>query len=128
MFVAIMKATLGNRVAKRADFSTEAEANEHVAAFADPYPDAFVSPTPDEPEAHWLIDMAAKTIGIAPPQPRDFSATDRIAVDRLMSESGVRLALAKTQFKLINDVRALEGQSPITVQQYKDRIEGLIRT
>ncbi len=127
MFVAIMKADPDNRVAKRADFHEEVDASAHVASFIDRFPDAFVIATPSEPEAHWLLDMAAKTIAIVPPPPPDYSAIDQAVVDRLLLESGVMRALATAQFQIINDVRALEGKNPITAVQYKDIIKGLIR-
>ncbi len=68
-FIAIMKATPDGRVAKYGDFSTEAEADAHVAAFLGDYPDAFTVPEPGEPFSHWRIDMAAKTLVIDPPTP-----------------------------------------------------------
>ncbi len=126
-FTAIMAATQDNRIAKRADFQAEADADAHVAAFPTRYPDAFVVPTPVEPEGHWLLDMAAKTITIVPPPPPDFAAIDQATVDRLLLDSGVMRALATAQFQIVNDVRALEGKSPITAAQYKDKLKGLIR-
>ena len=69
MFVVILAATPENRVAKRADFPTRAEADAHVVLFLDLFPDAFVASMPDAPDGHWLIDMVAKTIGISPPPP-----------------------------------------------------------
>ena len=127
MFVAIMDATQDNRIAKRADFSIEVEADAHVVAFIGPYPDAFVMPTPVEPEEHWLLDMTAKTIAIVPPT-LDFSAIDQATVDRLLLESGVMRALAKALFALVNDVRVLKGDSTITPNQFKTYLKGLIRS
>ena len=93
-FIAIMEATPDSRVAKYQGFSTEAEADAHVAKFTGQYLDAFVVPEPAGPFPHWLIDMAAKTVTIVPPPPPDFSAIDQATVDRLLLESGVMRAFA----------------------------------
>lgn len=127
MFTAIMDATQDSRIAKRADFSTEAEAQAHVDKHNARFPNAFVVTTPIEPEEHWLLDMVVKTITIVPPPPPDFSTTDQATVDRLLLESGVLRALATVQFQIINGVRALEGEESITVEQYKTRLWKLIR-
>ncbi len=99
-FTAIMAATADNRIAKRADFSIEGEADAHAAAFPVRYPDAFVVPTPVEPEGHWLIDMAAETIAIVPPPPPDYDAIDQATVDALLLNSGVMRAFALMMFEL----------------------------
>ena len=129
-FVAIMAAEVDAhgvmRLAKLATFESEAEANAHVAVFIGTYPDAFVVPEPPEPQSHWLIDMAAKTIAIVPPT-LDFSAIDHATVDRLLLESGVMRALAKALFLVVNDVRVLKGENPITASQFKTFLKGLIR-
>ena len=99
-FVAIMSATPDNRVAKFQNFQTETEADAHVALFADRFPDAFVVSEPAEPDGHWLIDMALKTLTIDPPPPPDFAAIDQATVDRLLLESGVMRAFALMMFEL----------------------------
>ncbi len=126
-FVAIMKATPDGRIAKYQDFPTEVEANAHVSMFAGMHPDAFTIAEPSVPFSHWRIDMAARTVVADPPPPPDFNAIDQATVDRLLLESSVMRALAKMQFQIINDVRALQSQSPITAAQYKTQIKGLIR-
>ena len=57
----------------------------------------------------------------------EIDAEDQTRVDRLLLESNVMRAVATVQFEIINDVRALEGKSPITAAQYKTRLKGLIR-
>ncbi len=99
-FIAIMAATPEGRVAKYADFTTRAEADAHVVAFAARWPEAFAIAIPAEPFSHWLIDMAAKTITIVPPPPPDFDAIDRATVDRLLLESGVMRAFGLMMFEL----------------------------
>ncbi len=126
-FVAIMEATPEGRVAKYQGFLTQAEADAHVVLFAVRHPDAFTAPLPADPISHWLIDMGAKTITIVPPPPPDYAAIDQATVDRLLLDSGVLRALATVQFQIINDVRVLEGKSPITSAQYKTRLWKLIR-
>ncbi len=128
MFVVILAATQENRVAKRADFSTRAEADAHVVLFLDTFPDAFTASMPDAPDGHWFIDMVAKTITIVPPPPPDFDAIDQATVDRLLLESGVMRALATALFQAVNDVRVLKGDSTITATQFKTYLKGLIRT
>lgn len=65
MYLAIVRATHEGRVAKYAEFATEAEAAAHVAGFG-----GFVAQRPDAPWPHWVIDMAAQSISVsAPPAP-----------------------------------------------------------
>ncbi len=127
MFIAIMAATPENRLAKYTGFQTEAEAVAHVARFSGQYPDAFVAQEPAGPFSHWFIDMAAKTIAIVSPPPPDFIAIDQATVDRLLLDSGVMRALATALFQIGNDVRVLEGRSPVTAAQFKTYLKGLIR-
>lgn len=126
-FVAIMAATQDNRLAKRADFPTKAEADVHVADHIARWPDAFVVRTPAGQEGHWLIDMVAKTIAIVPPPPPDYAAIDAATVDRLLLESGVTRAQLKTLFSHENRIRVLEGKEVITVGQFKTAFWKLIR-
>ncbi len=126
-FVAIMAASPDGRIAKYQDFLTEPEAEAHVAAFLGTYPDAFVVPQPSEELSNWLIDMTAKTLVIDPPPPFDFDAVDQAAVDALLLDSGVIRALAQALFQLNNRVRVLEGDSVITVAQFKTFLKNLIR-
>ena len=65
-FIALMKETLDNRVAKYQDFDTSAEAQNHVDTHVANYPDAFVHATIQEPVFDWVIDMIAKTISFFP--------------------------------------------------------------
>ncbi len=82
-FVAIMAVTPEGRLAKRADFPTEAEALVHVAAHTVRYPDAFVVATPVEPESHWLLNMSARpqTLTIVPPPTPEPTATGAQMID-----------------------------------------------
>ncbi len=127
MFTAIMAATPDNRIAKRADFLIEEDADAHAAAFPVHYPYAFVVPTPVEPEGHWLLDMEAQTLTIVPPPPPDFDATDQATVDRLLLESGVTRAQIKTLFDHENRIRVLEGRPEVTVEKLKTALWKLIR-
>lgn len=131
MFVAIMAVDQNSRVTKYADFLTEAKADAHIVLaevlFPGKFPDAFVAPEPAAALADWLIDVAAKSISIVPLPPPDFGVIDTATVDRLLLESGVLRALAKALFAVVNDVRVLEGSSPVTADQFKTYLKGLIR-
>ena len=129
-FVAIMKGTLSNRVAKYRPFLTESEADAHVVLFLGKYPQAFVSLTPAEPIEHWLVDMVAKTISIVPPPPPDFTAKDQAAVDALLLDSGVMRAFALTMFEIgkagkTGDWSFFDGVT--NVATFKTLLKGLIR-
>ncbi len=128
-FTAIMAATTDNRIATRADFRTEAEADAHVADFRVRFPYAFVVPTPVEAEGHWLLDMTARppTLTIVPPPPPDFDAIDQATVDRLLLESGVTRAQIKTLFDHENRIRVLEGLPVVSVEQLKTALWKMIR-
>jgi hypothetical protein len=99
-FTAIMAADLDNRISKRADFLLESDAFAHVAEQIIRWPDAFVVSTPVEPESHWLLDMALKTVTILEPPPPDFDAIDQATVDRLLLESGVMRAFGLMMFEI----------------------------
>lgn len=109
----------------------------HPGAFSGSLPTGVVFiDVPEAPDQIlWPVNASGKSGeefahvqgGVLVPFDPDFSATDKADVDRLLTDSGVLRALATVQFQIINDVRALQGKNPITVQQYKDRIEGLIR-
>lgn len=66
-FIAIMKATSDDRVAKYQAFETETEANAHIARFTKRFPNAFVTLEPAAPFSHWRIDTVAKTVTVDPP-------------------------------------------------------------
>ena len=93
-FVAIMSATPDNRVAKFQNFQTEAEADAHVALFADRFPDAFVVSEPAEPDGHWLIDMALKTLTIDPPPQPVPTATGAQMIDEAKERGKLGALLA----------------------------------
>lgn len=62
------------------------------------------------------------------PPPLDLDVLDTEAINRLLIADGsVVRAMAQVQFALINEVRALKGQAPITVAQYKAQLKSLIR-
>ena len=126
-FVAIMKVTPENRVAKAAWFPSETAADDHVVEFVDSHPDAFVAPEPAEPVADWFIDTAAKTITIVARPPHDFGPEDQAAADRMLDDPGIVRALAQALFQTVNDVRILKGQGTITGAQFKTFLKGLIR-
>lgn len=86
-FVAIMDATLDNRVAKFQAFPTEVAAAAHVARFTGRWPDAFVAPEPVEPFPHWIIDMVAKTITAVPPPLPEPAATGAQMIDEAKSRN-----------------------------------------
>ena len=92
-YSAIMAWTAENRVAKLADFGTQAEAQAHITAFAGAYPNAFAVETPAAPVDHWLIDPAAKTVSVAPPAPPRDAINDerarRIAAGATITVTGV---------------------------------------
>ena len=87
-FVAIMAVTPENRLAKYQVFSTEAEANAHVARFTGRFPDAFVVAEPVGPMSHWLIDAKTVTIDVPPPPPPPPESQEIQALRELAIEIG----------------------------------------
>lgn len=57
----------------------------------------------------------------------ELDAEDQTRVDRLLLDSGVIRALAQALFAVVNDVRVLNGDSTVTVTQFKTYLKGLIR-
>ena len=53
--IAAMKTSIDGRVGKLKEFDTLAEAEAHVLAFSNQYPDAFVSPDPGGGFASWRV-------------------------------------------------------------------------
>lgn len=66
VYLAIMKWTAANRIAKYQDFATEAAAQAHVQSRAENCPGAFVVAHPGGNFADWLVDPVAKTISVDP--------------------------------------------------------------
>lgn len=79
-YIAVVAWTEDFRVAKYAEFETEAEANAHVGQVADRFPGAFVAEKPSDTFSEWLIDPDSKAVLIDPPEivpvpePRDLVA------------------------------------------------------
>jgi hypothetical protein len=98
-FLAIMEATEDGRVAKHWAFPTEAEADAHVAAFLDRFPDAFTAPEPAAPFSHWRINTAAQAVTIDPPAPPVPANATKLRLVRALRAAGkwgaVKAALAK---------------------------------
>ncbi len=99
MYVAIMK-TDGDLIAKYAEFETEQEAQAHVGAFAEKFPDAFVVPLPDGPVSRWRVSGQAVTVVPEPGPSTDpadyplYPAQFKALVDYLGKDSAIRLAIA----------------------------------
>ena len=97
-FVAIMAVTPENRLAKYQVFSTEAEANAHVARFTGRFPDGFVVAEPAGPWSHWLIDMVAQTVTIdVPPPPPPPPESDVIQAFRELADLSGPAAVARIE-------------------------------
>ncbi len=92
-FVAIMNATPAGRVAKYANFPTQAAAAGHVALNLAQFPEGFDHVKPDEPFTHWLIDMPGKSISVVTPTPTPVvELPDTIALRDLADALGPRFA------------------------------------
>lgn len=115
--VAIVAWTDDFRIAKYAEFDTEAEANEHVKRVAGRFPDAFVAEKPDAPIGDWLIDSKSVSISRLPaPAP----PTDEERIDSAFPKTDTALVIFEAFFELANDVRSLREQGAITRAQLKD--------
>ena len=63
MYLVIVDTTIDNKIAKKQEYTTRAEADAHVARVIGDYPDTFVIDNPiDFDEDHTTVDVAAKTI------------------------------------------------------------------
>lgn len=67
MTYAAIMSVADNRVAKFKEFETRKEANAHVAAFAEKWPDAFVTKAPAANVSDWWVD--GKSVTVVPTVP-----------------------------------------------------------
>lgn len=81
-FIAVMVWRKDGRVAKFAEFKTEAEAQRHARSFAADYPEAFVVTTPSGRFMEWRV--ADGSLALDPPAP---------TVDQIRRERDRRLAV-----------------------------------
>ncbi len=59
--------------------------------------------------------------------PAEIAAEDAARINSLLSRNDINRALAQMIFRLNNRVRALEGDAPLTVAQFKTALRALIR-
>lgn len=78
--VAIMKVEPSGRAGKYAAFDTEKEAQDHVAAFAERFPDAFTVEADPDQWASWYFDEN-RNLSIVPPEPVPQTEERNIAAD-----------------------------------------------
>lgn len=86
-------------------------------------PDRVVSPWVETVEAARLL--RARTI--RDKTQAEINSEDTTRVNRLLADSGVTRALAKMLFQINNRLRALEGDAPLTVTQFKTALKALMR-
>lgn len=91
MYAAILSVA-DNRVAKYAEFETKKEANAHVAAHAERWPDAFVVKAPEGNVADWWVE--GRTVTVQPPAPPRRMIRKSIVEQRLRAAGKMDAAFA----------------------------------
>ena len=86
-------------------------------------PDKAVSPWVETVEVARLL----RSRTIRDKTPAELGAEDTARVDRLLVDSGVMRAVVRALFQVINDVRVLKGDNPLTAAQFKTFLKGLVR-
>ncbi len=66
-YLAIVAWTEDHRVAKYAEFKTEADALKHAKKVADRHPGAFVAKAPSAQFSDWLVNPVDKTVSLIIP-------------------------------------------------------------
>lgn len=89
-FIAIVDATVENRVGKFWDFDLLSEAEDHVKVVEDRFPEAFTANNPGGESEDWLVDMTAKTIAYDPLPPDPGPTLDEIYDRTLQSQQLLR--------------------------------------
>ncbi len=82
IYLAVVSWDADFRITKYQDYSTEAEAVQHVTRVVANFPDAFVSEDPGGGFRNWKIDPIAKSLSVVanppPPGPTDSEIYDQV--------------------------------------------------